>query len=84
MCEKLNELKDVGSEGFWDTTGTVSSGEYGGQEYVFHEERAEGLIPNRSKVCILEVVQNSPILGDTCFKCAKAIFLRKKANLKKR
>ncbi len=82
MCEKLNALKDVGLEKFWDTTGTVSSGEYKGEEYVFHEEQAEGRVPNEEKICILDVVQNSPILGDTCFKCAKTIFLKKKANVK--
>lgn len=82
MCEKLNNLKDVGEDGFWDTTGTVSSGEYKGEEYVFHEELAGDRVPNEGKVCILEAVQNSPILGETCFKCAKMIFLRKKANTK--
>lgn len=81
MCEKLDGLEDVGEDGFWDTTGIVSSGKYKGEEYVFHEEQAKDRAPNEEKVCILDAVQSSPILGDICFKCAKTIFLKKKANL---
>lgn len=82
MCDRLNDLTDVGEDKFWDTTGTETSGQIEGVDYVFHEEPDPSLIPNADKVCILEAVQASPILGDQCFKCAKIIYLRKKANLK--
>lgn len=83
MCDRLNGLTDVGENEFWDTTGMVSSGQINGVEYLFHEEQDPDLTPNADKVCILDVVTDSPILGEQCYKCAKVIFLRKKANLKK-
>lgn len=82
MCERLNGLTDVGEDGFWDTTDTVSSGQINGVEYLFHEEPDPNLESNNNKVCILDVVKASSILGEQCYKCAKRIFLRKKANLK--
>ncbi len=82
MCDRLNDLTDVGEDKFWDTTGTVTSGQIDGVDYLFHEEPDPNLIPNDDKVCILDVVKASPILGEPCFKCAKVIFYREKANLK--
>ncbi|MBP9759578.1 hypothetical protein KBD45_07845 [Candidatus Dojkabacteria bacterium] len=82
MCDRLKVLIDVGEDGFWDTTDVVTSGQIDGVDYLFHEEPAPDLIADEKKVCILDAVKNSPILGDSCFNCAKLIFLRKKANLK--
>lgn len=81
MCESNNGLIDVGLEGFWDTTGAVSSGEIDGVEYVFHEEPAENMQPQPQKLCLRSVVQSSPVLGDVCFKCGMNVYFRKKANL---
>ncbi len=83
MCDRLNGLTDVGEDKFWDTTGTVTSGQIDGVDYLFHEDPDPNLEADSNKVCILEAVKESPLLGDQCFKCAKVIFLRKKANLKK-
>ena len=80
MCDRLNGLTDVGKDGFWDSTGTVSSGQINGVEYVFHEEPDPDLIADENKVCILDVVKDSPILGDGCYNCAKLIFLRKRSS----
>lgn len=83
MCDRLTKmgLTDVGEEGFWDTTGTVTSGQYEATDYVFHSEPDTKVKPDENKLCILTLGLNSPFMGETCFRCANKIFLRKKANL---